>query len=147
MFFDDKELSGVYLVDKEIAGVFFGDKEIYSGKVQLKYVITFTVDTTGTMPTNIKKYSVKDGSLLLNMTGGIYSGVNGYNDGLIRLNWGNLKQYRWTFTPLVSGSTSVSGLYNRGHDYGGNTNQIVPYTAGGNDVCVITFVTTDKHKP
>ena len=52
---------------------------VWSAKVQLKYVITFTVDTTGTMPYNIKKYSVKDGSLLESYSGHVYKG---YDDKL-----------------------------------------------------------------
>lgn len=132
------------ILGHDISRIRYKGKDIFTKKTQMKYIIRFIYnDTSGSMPINIQKYSVKDNKLLVNMTGGCYDSTNGYNDGLIRLNWGNLRQYRWTFTPLVNGTTTVNGAYNYGYDYGGSANQIVPYTADKD--CVITFVTTGEY--
>ena len=76
--------------------------------------------------------------------GGTASKPYSYNDTIIDLQWNTLKEYRWTFTPIVGGTSTVEGIANSGSDYGGTEEQLVPYTA--NTSCIITFITSDAYK-
>lgn len=119
-------------------------KEVYSGKKQIKYICKFYSDSGGNVVANVKRYAADDNSLLSEKTISTVSGGM-YEDDCIRIRFQELSvRYRYVFTPLVAGTTSVQGAYNYGSDYGGTGNQICPYTLEGN-TCTITFMTSGKH--
>lgn len=117
------------------------DVEVYSGKVQRKYIVKFYQNANGGLQVNIKKYSMKDDSLI-SETALHYTSSNSYTDECIDIQWQSLTGGRWTFTQLVEGTRTIDGTYNNGTDYGGTANQIVPYSMP----CTVTFITTDKYK-
>lgn len=142
MFLGDKEITGIYLGDKEITGSYLGDDEVWSGKEQLKYVFTIPhSNETGTIPCTLKKYKVSDGELL-----GTYNlnYVTWYSDECISIDWNTLCGYRYTITIKVDGDYSNTGVHNYGTDYGGTSNQYVPYTQS--QTYSMTFVTHGKYK-
>lgn len=123
--------------------------EVYSGKVQLKYVMYFYKVSANNYNVNVKKYSMKDDTLIDERTviGNAATGnIESYNDGIIRLHMTiSNPAVRWWFTPLVEGESTADTVVNRGSDYGGTAEQIVPYLENSN--CTVTFITTDKYKP
>ena len=124
--------------------------EVFSGKVKLKYVVTFIKDNSGAYPVNLKIYSMKNESLIkevdfdITTEGGTPQNPYSYNDGIISIVFSSLIWGRWTFTPLVGGTSTVEGVANHGDSYGGTADQIVPYTQ--NTSCIITFITSDAYK-
>ncbi len=138
--YNETEVQSMTYNGKEVDVWIHNGVEVYSGKTQLKYVVTFSKNTAGDYPVNIKIYSMKDDSLIEEANFGTSSN---YHDGFVKVEWGSLVKYRWIFTPLVDGtSTLVEGSANKGSDYGGTAEQFVPIT---NTTCIISFITTGKY--
>ena len=144
------ELQNMIFNGQEVKTWILNDVEIYSGKVQLKYVITFIKDNSGAYPVNVKVYSAKNNNLLrekdfnIVTDGGTPEKPYSYNDNIISAEFSSLSYGRWTFTPLLKGTSTVDGEANSGAEYGGTEEQLVPYTQ--NTSCIITFVTSDAYK-
>lgn len=141
MIHNGTELQTMTLNGPEVDTWIHNGVEVYSGKVQLKYVVLFYENSNGGLQVNIKKYSMKDDSLI-SETVLLYTNANSYTDECIDIQWQSLTGGRWTFTQLVEGTRTIDGTYNNGTDYGGTANQIVPYSMP----CTITFITTNKFK-
>lgn len=115
--------------------------EVYSAGVIVKYVVVVSRDN-GRHKCDIKRYDNATGELI---SSNVINYLNtSYSDGIMQYNFGNRVSGRWTIKPLVNGTMSVSGSYNRGSDYGGTSDEIVPYVASTN--CTLTFITSEKVK-
>lgn len=116
--------------------------EVYSAGVIVKYVVVASRDS-GRHKCDIKRYDNATGKLISQTTINYLN--TSYSDGIMQYNFGNRVSGRWTIKPLVPGTVTVSGVYNKGSDYaGGSADEIVPYLANQN--CTITFITSEKIK-
>lgn len=142
MIHNGTELQTMTHNDVEVNTWIHNGVEVYSGKVQLKYVVLFYENSNGGLQVNISKYSTKDESLI-SETVLHYTSANSYSDECIDIQFQSLTGGRWTFTYLVDGTATADKAVNYGGDYGGTSNQILPYYSE----TTITFITTGKYKP
>lgn len=140
MIHNGTELQSMTFNGQEVDSWIHNGVEIYSGKSRLKYLVRNYSGSGGVVHADISVYNYDTDELLKTVT--ISSSTEQYYDECVSMVWGGLISNRWVFTYLVDGEVSVDKAVNNGLDYGGTSNQILPYYAD----TTITFITDGKYK-